>query len=401
MLLNRRCFLRAGAVGMTAFLLPRRFMRRAHAGATDPVLVAFYLRGGADPLTVCVPTFDPTYYAVRPTIQVPPGTELPLVDGFGLHPAFAPILPLFQSGELAIIHLSGSPDPSRSHFDSQDFMERAAPGNKSVVTGWLNRYLSIAGGGAAIAGITLQRKKDKSLLGPAPSLAFSSIADFALLGNAVPERRGALEVRYELLPETLLGGAVNDALDAIDVVATVDTSTSIVYPATPIGDVLKDAAALVKADIGLRVLAVDLEGWDHHSAQLTRITALGGELSDALAAFHQDLGARAATTLTLCMTEFGRRVAENGGDGSDHGHGGIMLALGGGISGGRVILRDDDWPGLEPQNLYGGQDLPVTTDFRDIFAEALNRHLLLNVSQMGSIFPGFSVSTSNFPGLYA
>jgi uncharacterized protein (DUF1501 family) len=399
MLLNRRSFLTTSAVGLTAFLLPRRFVRRAEAAAS-PVLVAFYLRGGADPLTVCVPTFDPTYYAVRPTIQVAPGTELPLVNGFGLHPAFAPILPLFQNGELAIVHLSGSPDPSRSHFDSQDFMERAAPGDKSIVTGWLNRYLSIAGGGAPMAGITLQRKHDKSMSGPAPSLAFSSIADFALLGNAVAERRAALEVRYELLPETLLGGAVNDALDAIDVVASVDTATGVVYPATAIGDVLKDAAALIKADIGIRVLAVDLDGWDHHSAQLSRITTLGGELSEALAAFHQDLGAWAATTLTLCMTEFGRRVAENGGDGSDHGHGGIMFALGGGIAGGRVILKNDNWPGLQPQNLYGGQDLQVTTDFRDIFAEALNRHMLLNVSQMGPIFPGFSVSTSNFPDLY-
>jgi uncharacterized protein (DUF1501 family) len=133
---------------------------------------------------------------------------------------------------------------------------------------------------------------------------------------------------------------------------------------------------------------------------LGRTNAVGAELAAALASFHQDLGPSAATTLILCMTEFGRRVAENGGGGTDHGHGGIMLALGGGIAGNRVILKDGAWPGLAPENLFNEQDLAVTTDFRDVFAEALSRHMLLNASEMTPIFPGFTVDPANFAGLY-
>lgn len=399
MQLTRRSFLRAGAASMTAFFLPGPFVRAAAGSTTSPVLVALYLRGGADPLTLIPPTFDPLYYSNRPNIQVPPGAELALSDGFGMNPALAPLHPLYQSGDLAVIHASGSKDPSRSHFDCQDFMERAAPGNKSVTTGWLNRYLALVGGGQAIGGLTLAKKKTKSLAGPAPAIAFSSVANFAVSGQYVDERRAALELRYE--PQAgVLGQAVRDGFDVLDVVGSVDTSTSVVYPATGLAATLADAAALIKADIGIRALTVDLGGWDHHSDQTARMGTLGDELSGALAAFYEDLGPCQATTLTLCMTEFGRRVAENGAGGTDHGHGGVLFALGGGISGGRVLLRDDTWPGLEVENLWIGQDLEVTTDFRDVFAEALNAHMGLSTSQMGSIFPGFSVDTANFPGLY-
>lgn len=399
MQLTRRSFLRSGAASMTAFLLPGPFVRAAAASTTSPVLVALYLRGGADSLTLVPPTFDPLYYSNRPNIQVPLGTELALSDGFGLNPALAPLHPLYQSGDLAVIHASGSTDPSRSHFDSQDYMERASPGNKSITTGWLNRYLSLVGGGEAIAGLTLAKKKNKSLVGPAPSIAFGSVAGFAMGGQYVPERRAALELRYE--PEAgVMGQAVRDAFGVLDIVGSVDTSTSVVYPSTGTAATLADAAALIKADIGIRALTVDLGGWDHHSDQTARMATVGGELSAALAAFYEDLGPCQATTLTLCMTEFGRRVAENGAEGTDHGHGGVLFALGGGISGGRVLLRDDTWPGLEPENLWNGQDLEVTTDFRDVFAEALGNHMGLPTSQMGSIFPGFGVDTANFPGLY-
>jgi len=399
-MLTRRAFLQAGVAGLTAFLLPRRALRAQGTG-NPPVLVALYLRGGADGLHLVVPAGDPLYYANRPTIQIAPGSELPLDGFFGLNPALAPLLPLYQSGAMAIIHASGSPDPSRSHFDCQDFMERAAPGNKSVVDGWLNRYLTIAGGGAPIAGISLKNATAKSLLGTAPSLTFASIAGFTLTGLATVERRAALESVYTPLAGTLLGDAAQNAFDAVDVIGAVDTATSVTYPAGELGPVLKDAAALIKAGIGVRALAVDLGGWDHHTDITARADDVGGQLAAAVAAFQQDLGAFAASTVTLVMTEFGRRVAQNGGIGTDHGHGGVMFVLGGATAGNRVLLRNQTWPGLAPENLYGGEDLAVTTDFRDVFAEVLNRHMLLNVSQMAPIFPGFSVSAGNFPGLFA
>jgi len=401
MTLTRRDFIKSAAAGMTAFFLPRGMTGIAAASTTDPVLVALFLRGAADGLNIVVPKGDPTYYSIRPTIQVPAGTELTLDGFYGLNPAFASLLPLFQSGELAFIHASGSPDPSRSHFDCQDFMERAAPGNKTITDGWLNRYLQVSGDPTVTTAITLADAKVKSMAGPARSIAFGSIADFALGGQSVPERRAALDSRYALISGTLLGGAVTDGFAALDLVGGVDTTTSVTYPAGDLAPLLKDAAALIKADIGVKVIALNLGGWDHHTDLVTRLGALAPQLADALAAFHQDLGAQAATTLTLCMTEFGRRAAENGDGGTDHGHGGVMIALGGGIAGGRVITKNNQWPGLATANLFNGEDLQVTTDFRDVFAEALNRHMLVNVSSLAPVFPGFSVSASNFPGLYS
>lgn len=399
MTFTRRQLLQSAAVGMTAYFLPR-WTRPAHAAGTDPVLVSIFQRGAADGLNTVVPVGDPFYYSSRPTVQVAPGSELPLDGFFGLNPAFADLHSLYGAGTLAFLHAAGSPDPSRSHFDAQDFMDRAAPGNKSIVDGWLNRYLGVAGGGQAIAGISLASAAVKSMAGPTPQLAFDSIASFALTGEWALERRAALSVRYDLLPGTLLGGAVTSAFDAVDVIAGVDTTTGVTYPAGELGPALKDAAALIKANIGVRVIAVNIGGWDHHTNLLANLAGLGAELSACLKAFHDDLGADLGRTLTLVMTEFGRRIDENGGDGTDHGHGGVMMAMGGGIAGGRVIVRDGLWPGLAPANRYNGQDLQVTTDFRDVFAEALHAHMGLGVAQMGPIFPGFSASTGNFAGMY-
>jgi uncharacterized protein (DUF1501 family) len=401
--LTRRDMLKAGAVSMTALLMPGWIGRRvAHAAGTNPVLVAIYQRGAADGLTICIPTFDPYYYSSRPTLQVPPGTELALANGFGLHPAFAPLLPIFQSGDLALVHACGSPDPSRSHFDAQDFMERAAPGDKSIVTGWLNRWLTVAGSNAAIQGVTIDRATVKSMAGPAPTVSFRDIASFQIGGVAPAVRRDALQTRYELLGgATTLGRATSEAFEAVDLVQSVDTTTSVVYPAGELGPALKDAAALIKGDIGVKVIALNIGGWDHHTNQLANMNQVGGELAESLAAFWEDLGPWQGSTLTLCMTEFGRRVYENGNAGSDHGHGGVMMAMGGGVAGGRVILRDGAWPGLAPADRWIGQDLQVTTDFRDVFAEVLASHMGTAVGTLGAVFPDFVVDAGNFPGLFA
>src|SRR6185369_11757646 len=229
MTLTRRDFIKSAAAGMSVFFLPRGTTRIASASLTDPVLVALFQRGAADGLNIVVPKGDPTYYSIRPTIAVPAGTELALDGFYGLNQAFASLLPLYQSGTCAFIHASGSPNPSRSHFDCQDFMERAAPGNKTVTDGWLNRYLQVSGDPAVTTAITLADAKVKSMAGPARAIAFGSIAEFALTGNSVPERRAALESRYGSM-SGLLGGAVNDAFAALDLVASVDTTTSVTYP---------------------------------------------------------------------------------------------------------------------------------------------------------------------------
>lgn len=402
-MLTRRVLLKTGAVALSAFLLPRA--RQTSAAERTPVLVALYLRGGADGLNLVVPAGDPAYYTSRPTIAVPAGHELPLDGFFGLNPALAPLLPLWESGALAFVHAAGSPDPSRSHFDCQDFMERAAPGDRSRVDGWLARYLAIAGGGKSIAGVTLRNARAKALQGAAPSLAFASLGALSFTGSHVAERQNALDGRYAVVTHDtaaarMLGEAASQALDAVDLLATVDRTTAVVYPPSELGNALKDAAALVKADVGVRAIAVDLGGWDHHTDTADRTEEVGGDLAACLAAFSADLGAHAASTLTLAMTEFGRRVAENGGRGTDHGHGGVMFALGGGVRGGRVLLSNGTWPGLATDRLHRGQDLAVTTDFRSVFAEALHRHLLVGRSDVATILPGFTIDPAAFPGLY-
>ncbi len=399
MILTRRNLLKRGAVALSAVALPPGVEAIGPVTRRDPVLVVLYLRGGADGLNLVVPHGDPFYYSARPTVQVPPGDELDLDGFFGLNPALSDLLPLYQGGELAIIHAVGSPDPTRSHFDAQDFMEKAAPGDKAITDGWLNRYLAELRSGDALTGISLRGTKVKAMLGPAPALAFSSIDGFSFTGAYQLERRAAFETRYELMAETLLGSSVQDAFTAIDTIADVPTDTDVIYPqGSALGRALKDAAALIKAQIGVRVIAIDLGGWDHHTSEIQRMETVGGDLAASLAAFHGDLATHANRTLTLCMTEFGRRVAQNGGGGTDHGHGGIMLACGGGIAGGRVITKDDQWPGLAPENLFMGQDLAATTDFRDVFAEVLSRHM--GLANVDPVFPDYSPDPANVPGLY-
>jgi uncharacterized protein (DUF1501 family) len=395
--LDRRDFLRTTALGLSAFFLPLGAPHRARAAGTEPVVVALFLRGGADPLTLVPPHGDPLYYTLRPTLALAAGTELDLDGFYGLHPALAPLLPLYAADQLAVLHAVGSPDPTRSHFDAQDFMETAAPGDKGVTDGWLNRALAALGGGDPLAGVSLRTSAARSFAGDAPNVAFRSIETFALGGDFPAERRAALEALYAGRPG-VLGRNMGNAYAALDRVASVSTTTATVYPASDLGGALRDAAALIKADVGVKLLAVDSGGWDHHAEQLARIEPLAGDLAASLAAFHADLGADAARTVVVLMTEFGRRVAENGGGGSDHGHGGVMLVLGGAVAGGRVITANDVWPGLATAQLYRGEDLAATTDFRDVLAEVLDRHL--GLAKPASVFPGYGADARRYPGLF-
>ena len=411
MRLSRRNFIKAGAVGATAYFLPDSLMRKALAGPVpEKVVVAVYLRGGADPLSLVVPAFDPTYYSIRPDIQVASGTELTLTGGnphgFGLYPLLTDLQTMYNAGEMSIIHLSGSHSESRSHFDAQDYMEKAAPDDKSITDGWLNRYLASIGNTESITGVSLSKVPQLALLGDSPNVAFSSITRFGLTGDFDTERQAALDNFYAAQPGSDLTSGANSAFSAVDLIAGVDTSTSVVYPDNDLADALKDVAAIIKAEIGAKVFAVDLGGWDHHSNQISELVTKGGELNGALKAFRDDLENAGGTnyldhTLTMCMTEFGRRAAQNGGAGSDHGHGGAMFTIGGSHAGGQVILKDNDWPGLMPDDLFKGEDLQVTTDFRDIFAEVLFSHLGASLESLDPIFPDFNVNQSNFPGLFA
>jgi uncharacterized protein (DUF1501 family) len=395
---SRRDFLKTGSVALGAMIVPQVLLRArpASAAGSDPVLVSLFLRGGADGLNLVVPHGDPGYYAVRPTIRVAPGSELDLDGFFGFHPALAPLLPLYQSGQLAAIHACGSPHDTRSHFDAQDFMEFGVPGDKSVREGWLNRFLVAAGMSDPLSAVTIGNSVAKSLAGPSPSLALATITDLNFSGTTT-WRRPAIEAMYATSGNPQISWLPSSTFATSDVLQTVSTATSVNYPSSKLGAALKDLAALIKADIGVRLGAVDLGGWDHHFNESTEFPAVAGVLAAALAAFAQDLGPDLNRTVVLVMSEFGRRVAENGSLGCDHGHGGVMLALGGGIAGGRVLV-DGGWPGLEPGNLFEGIDVPVTTDFRDVFGELLTRHM--GLADAGGVFPGYPLDPARYPGLF-
>lgn len=400
MTMSRRDFLTTATASLGALVVPTALLRArpARASGSDPVLVALYLRGGADALSLVPPHGDATYYAVRPNIQVAPGTELDLDGFFGFHPLLAPLLPFYQDGRLGVLYGCGSANGTRSHFDEQDFMEFAAPGDRTVQVGWLNRFLTSAGLTSPISAITIENTPAKALAGPAASLAIPALSRFSSLEGAyTTERRQAIQAISSATSNALLGVAGTNAIGILDLVQTVNATTNVAYPATKLGSALKDLAALIKGDIGVRVAAVNHASWDHHARHLISFPAMASDLGSSLAAFATDLGGDLDRTVVLVMSEFGRRVAQNGAMGCDHGHGGVMLALGGAVQGGQVLMRDGVWPGLDPGQLSGA-DLAGTTDFRDVFAEMLDRHMGLN--DPSAVFPNYVVDTARYPGFF-
>jgi len=277
-------------------------------------------------------------------------------------------------------------------------MERAAPGDPLVVDGWLNRYLDVLGGLESWRGITIGSAEALALKGASPSLAFTSIDEFVLDPRA--PRAGALASMYGQTSSLELRRAWQSAWDAVGALSDVDRRSDVLYAPGPFGRALADAAALVRADVGVRVLAIDLGGWDHHAGEDESLAPVAGQLASGIAAFRDDLGAHWGRTCVLGMTEFGRTAAENGARGTDHGHGSVMLCAGGRVAGGRVLLAGDDWPGLDPGRLHDGRDLAVTTDFRDVFAEVLHRHMGAPVGSLGAVLPGHAVVPGRLPGLF-
>lgn len=399
MCLSRRDFLKTAAVSAGALLVPSAFAPGARAAGGERVVVALFLRGAADGLNLVAPVGDPFYAQIRPTIALAPSAVLNLDGFFGFHPGLAPLLPAYQAGRLAVVHATGSHDQSRSHFDAQDFMERAAPNDFSVYDGWLNRYLAATGTTTSLSGVSMAGSKVLSLAGGSPSLAFGSLSSFRLSSSNAVERRTTLQSAYQTVSTTLLGRSAGELFQSLDQVAAIQNTSTVVYPNTGLARTLRDVAALIRADVGVRVVAVNSGGWDHHESETMNMARSAADLAGAIAAFDQDLGASQGRTLLVTMTEFGRTAEENGSAGTDHGHGSVSFVLGGGIRGGRVVLRNNQWPGLAPAQRFQNRDLAVTTDFRDLFAEILHRHM--GLSSLASVFPRHTVDTANYPGLFA
>ena len=398
---SRRSFLKSAGMGFLAFGLPPTFLVRA-AGAEQEgrgkVLVVVFQRGGMDGLNVVIPFKDRAYYALRPSISVaePASGEQRAIDldGFyALHPALAGLKSIYDKKQLAIIHAAGSPDNSRSHFDSQDYMELGTPGIKSTPDGWLNRCLGEKRSAhSPFRGLAVGPQTPRMLAGAAPTLSISSIEEFRLRNAAMAP---ALQKLYASSTDPLFRRGGNSLFDAMEKLRAIETKippSTASYPVGRLGVGLKQIARLIKADVGLEIAFAEIEGWDTHVAEGGATGQLANrlkELGDGLAAFYQDLGDRMEDVVLVTMSEFGRTARENGNRGTDHGHGNVMFVLGGRVRGGKVYGR---WPGLAPEVLYEGRDLDLTTDYRTVCAEVLARHMAQR--ELSKVFPGFRAPSS-------
>jgi uncharacterized protein (DUF1501 family) len=307
----------------------------------------------------------------------------------------APLSSLFTSGDLAIVHACGSHDETRSHFDAQDYMESGTPGVKSTPDGWLNRYLHAREHERAspFRAVALAPQLPRALQGTAPALAIGQLSQFGLRANAeTSSMASSFEEQYERAADAVLQPTAHEAFEAVRLLdrsrATSYTpAQGADYPRSGFGDALRQVAQLIKADVGLEIAFTELGQWDHHANEGGATGQLANRLDDlarSIAAFTRDLGDRMADVVVITMSEFGRTVQENGSRGTDHGHGNAMLITGGGVRGGHVYGA---WPGLARDQLWQQRDLAITTDFRDVFAEVVTRHL--GVDDLSHVFPGY------------
>jgi uncharacterized protein (DUF1501 family) len=399
--LKRRDFIKHSTLvlGSLSYVTKVRPADRVAEKAAPPVLLVVFLRGGADGLNIVVPFAEPEYVDLRPDIGIAepgkPQGALDLDGFFGFHPRLTGLHTLFQSGGLAVIHACGSHHPTRSHFDAMDVMESGS-GTVKLHEGWLNRYLQVSSQeGGVFRAVAINPSLPLSLSGEADALALSGL-DSLQLSESLSMQTYLKAVEDLYAPRNdLLGRAARSALQAVDLGGRVLDPESYKpahgadYGSSDFGVSLKAVAQMIKADVGLELAAVDLGGWDTHTNQGGgeggSLSNVLGILDTGLLAFFTDLGNRMNRVAVLVMTEFGRTARQNGSGGTDHGHGSMMLVLGGRILGGRVY---GDWPGIRRTQLYEARDLAVTTDYRRVLGEVLENHM--DCISLDRVFPDFS-----------
>ena len=420
-MLTRRIFLRGSAIAMAGMGEAPMWLARAAAteGRKRKTLVAIFMRGAADGLNIVVPFGDPRYRELRPNLALqaprqgddndnngPFGSVIDLDGTFGLNPGLRPLKALWDKKQLAIVEATGSPDPSRSHFDAQDYMESGTPGKTG--NGWLNRALGDAGPDSSpLRAVALSNRVPRTLRGEHEAIALGNVQDFNISDQ---DRLAILKNMYSLTPDAPLRRTGKDAFDAMKMLQSMDKSAgesgrrAASWPglARPgpnnrptynaggqLGRNLQQLARLIKSDAGVEAAFAEVDGWDHHQNENGQLSNLLNQFSNAIAAFCQDLGDRMEDVVIVTMSEFGRTVEENGNGGTDHGHGSMMMVLGGPVQGGKIY---GEWPGLEKEQLFEGRDLAVTTDFRTVLSELVRGHLGQN--DLSSVFPGFKPDAS-------
>lgn len=419
--MQRRAFVKSGALALVTLGLSPSFLRRTAFGAQlmrapkGKTLICLFQRGAADALNMVVPHGDKSYYGLRPSIAIPrpsglartiSGNAAVDLDGFfGFHPSLAPFKPLYDRGLLAPVHAVGSPSATRSHFDAQDYMETGTPDVKGTQDGWLNRYLAVRGtcdecNASPFRAVSLTQQTPRIMEGASEVVAMNSLSEFTVRASGSQAER--LEALYRTGSADLVHGTGAEMFEAVKMLKAANPQkyaprNGAEYPRSQFGQRLLQIAQLVKADVGLEIAFADVGGWDTHVNQGGAIGQLATRLDDfakSIAALVTDLGDGMDDVLILTMSEFGRMARENGNRGTDHGHAGALFVIGGDVKGGKVHGR---WPGLETEQLYEGRDLALTTDFRSVFSEVTARHL--GATKLEAIFPGFAVKQGDWLGL--
>ena len=422
-MLDRRVFLRSGALALVTMGLSPSFLRRTALAMPLPraargkTLICLFQRGAADALNVVVPFGDKGYYSARPQLAIgaptrgAAGAGVIDLDGFfGLHPAMSSFKPLWDQGLLVPIHAVGSPSATRSHFDAQDYMETGTPDKKGTTDGWLNRYLATRGtceqcatnADVPFRAVAMSAQTPRILEGASPTVSMNSIDEFSIRTNG-----GDAEKRIEALYRTgnsdLVHGSGSEMFEALKVLRAANpqqykAAAGVEYPRSPFGQHLLQIAQLIKSNVGLEVAFADVGGWDTHVNQggaQGQLAARLRDFSQSIAALVTDLGDRMDDVVILTMSEFGRTVRQNGTGGTDHGHAGAMFVIGGSLKGKQKV--HGRWPGLAPEQLNEGRDLALTTDFRAVFGEVASKHL--GARQLDRIFPGYGGRDNEWLGL--
>lgn len=408
--------MKQGGIALVGLSTVPAFLQRAIAAnptARGKQLVVLFQRGAADGLNIVVPFAEPNYYRLRPTIAIAPpkrgGSDSVLdLDGFfGLHPSLAPLVPIYKMNQVAIVHAAGSPDPTRSHFDAQDYMESGTPGVKVTEDGWLDRAIGTIPeqNASPFRAVAIGPNLPRMLRGSTGAIALPDLKQFkvqpqsAAMNNVV---QGGFEAMYAQSVDSALHGTGTETFEAIDMLRKIDIAkfppdNGADYPKSPLGQKMQQIGVLLKASIGVEVLFVDCGGWDNHvneGGSQGQLSNLLKDLGQSLAAFHRDMGDRMENVVVVTMSEFGRTAKENGNRGTDHGHANCMFVMGGDVKGGKVYGK---WPGLDDHELNEGRDLALTSDFRSVVSEILARHM--GVRDLAPVFPGFTANAHTFPGM--
>lgn len=410
--ITRRGFMKNGALALIGTSTIPSFLQRSvmaevtTAAANKKKLVVLFQRGAADGLNIVVPYQEKSYYEMRSTIAIQKNEVIDLNGFFGLHPSVSAFKPLYDQGHLAIIHATGSPSASRSHFDAQDYMESGTPDVKITPDGWLNRVLQAEDMAAkrnqtAFRAVALGTQVPRTLEGHIPAIAVANVADFSVGGRGTTTSpiSNAFQAMYDESTDSLLHGTGDETFEAVKMLkaanpAQYQPQNGANYPNTPFGNSLKQIAQLLKANLGVEAAFSDIGGWDTHQNQGNATGQLANrlkEFSDTIAAFWTDMGNDTENITLVTMSEFGRTARQNGTGGTDHGHANVMFVLGGQVKGGKVYGK---WPGLGPDQLNEGRDLKVTTDFRNVLGEAALRSL--GAKNLDVVFPGAQLQPEHF-----